>query len=681
MKRQRKISINVVRFKRFSNKSYSVFNSMHKVVNIGVITLSMLTFAHTGKVVAQNLSQVELKDENIEREKTLDEIIVTTSQAAVPINQSAKQIQIINQSDIQKSSVQSIQDILNYTTNIDIQQRGVHGVQADISMRGGTFDQTAILLNDINLSNPQTGHYSFDIPVNLSDIDHIEIISGPASLSYGVNAFSGGINIITKKKADEKLFIRGQYGSHNLVNIEASASKNTKNFTNRLSSSYSRSDGYIKNSDYNLFNLLWQGNISIEKSSLEILLGFNDKQYGANTFYSPSYPAQYDKTQSYFTSIKGDFGKNLKFIPALYWNRHHDQFQLFRNGTNNIPNWYKGHNYHRSDVYGFNLKIQYQSDFGISSFGSEIRNEGILSNVLGKPMDSAKGHYTKSDNRSNISYTLEHSLILQRFTFTAGILANYNTQTQNNFEFYPSLNASFWLTDDIKTYVSWNKATRIPTFTDLYYSSATHIGNKDLRPERSESIELGINYKIKMVSSFISSYWMKGSNFIDWIKNTPQDSQWIAQNLNTIDKIGIDVGATLFFESMFPKLKETYLNFGYTRLHQSKKSDFISNEVLNYLRDKLTLKLNHTIYKNLSAQWNFRWQKRMGSYLHYEASKPTIEQPFGSYSTLDVRFNYKLKLLNLTLDLNNIFDKKYQDLGNIPQPGFWLIGGVAYTLQ
>lgn len=653
---------------------------MHRVVNIGVIAFSMLTFAHVGKVTAQS-SYATLLNDSIDEDHYLDEVIVTTSQIAIPINQSAKQILIISKEDFKSTAIQSVQDLLNYSSSIDVQQRGVHGVQADISMRGGSSDQTAILLNGINLSNPQTGHYSFDIPVNLSDIDHIEILNGPSSLGYGVNAFSGGINIITKKKVDEKLFVKTQYGEHNLINLEASSSIQLQNYTNRISANYSKSDGYINNSDYNLFNVLWQGNLNIDQSKkIEALVGFNNKKYGANTFYSPSYPDQYDKTRSYFATIKGEIGDVLKFIPSLYWNRHHDEFQLFRDGTVNTPQWYKGHNYHQSDVYGLDLKVQYRSKYGISSMRSEFRNEGIVSNVLGTEMDYPKGKYTKTDNRTNISYVLEHSVLFNRFTFTAGILANYNTQSQDNFKLYPSINASYWITDEMKVYSSWNKATRLPTFTDLYYSSVTHVGNKNLKPENSESIEFGINYKVKFIDSYISSYWMKGTNLIDWIKNTP-DEPWKAENLTRINKFGVDIGTTIFFETISPIFKQTYLNIGYTRLNQTKESDLISNKTLNYLRDKLTAQLNHKIYKDLSMRWSFRWQKRMGGYLKYENLKPTTEVDYPAFSTLDVRFNYKLKSFNFTLDLNNIFDTHYYDLGNIPQPGFWLIGGLSYTLK
>ena len=61
----------------------------------------------------------------------------------------------------------------------------VLGVQTDISINGGTFDQITILLNGVNISNPQTGHNASDFPVALADIDHIEVLEGAASRLFG----------------------------------------------------------------------------------------------------------------------------------------------------------------------------------------------------------------------------------------------------------------------------------------------------------------------------------------------------------------------------------------------------------------------------------------------------------------------------------------------------------------
>ncbi|MDL2215124.1 TonB-dependent receptor, partial [Dysgonomonas sp. OttesenSCG-928-M03] len=650
----------VYRFRRFVNRAYGAFFSMHKVVNIGVLTGCVLTFANVTETSAQSTLQSDETQKVTEKE--LEEVTVTASRVELSINQTAKLITVITRDEIQRAPVQSIQDLLNYAAGIDVLQRGGHGVQADITIRGGSFDQTAILLNGVNLSNPQTGHYSFDIPININDIERIEIIHGPSSIVYGASAFSGGVNIITKKKPDHKLYGKLQAGGHQLFGIEAGAALKSGIATNQLSIGYNTSDGYIRNSDYDIFNLLWQTRLNVDDSKVDIQLGYNDKQYGANTFYSAEYPNQYDKTKSYFASVKGETGGKLKFIPQIYWNRHHDCFQLYRDGTPNIPDWYKGHNYHRTDVYGANLNLQYTSRLGITSFGAEFRNEGIVSNVLGKEMDEPDGKYTKADDRTNISYALEHNILLNKFSLSVGILANYNTALRGSYKFYPTINASYRILDELKIYGSWSKATRMPTFTDLYYTTKTHIGNTDLKPENSEAFEMGFKYSHPFVRAYLTGYLMKGKNLIDWVKESPDD-KWESRNLTKIDKKGLEIGAKFYLKEIISSLDPTTtLQIGYTRLHQKKNSgELISNYTLNYLRDKFTAQLNHPIYKSVSANWNFRWQKRMGSYLKYEELKPTTQQPYPTFSTLDLRVNWKINAFDINLTANNIFNKKYFD--------------------
>ncbi len=163
-------------------------------------------------------------------------------------------------------------------------------------------------------------------------------------------------------------------------------------------------------------NLLWQSRFNINGSHLDFQAGLNDKKQGANTFYSAAYPNQFDDTRGVFISVRGgETAGKLKIIPHLYWSRHFDEFQLIREGTPDIPDWYKDHNYHRSDVFGMNINMQYASRWGgITGFGGEFRNEGIMSSVLGRPMEEKNGKYTKSDNRSNISFFSGTQFYLQQ---------------------------------------------------------------------------------------------------------------------------------------------------------------------------------------------------------------------------------------------------------------------------
>lgn len=676
------------RFKRFGHKAYSAFNSMHRIVNIGVVVGCVLTFAHSTDAAAQTVSASQPSDRMTEKE--LDEVVVTGSRIELPVNQTAKLVTVITRDEIQRAPIQSIEDLLNYVAGIDVQQRGGHGVQADISIRGGSFDQTAILLNGVNLSSPQTGHYSFDIPINLSDIERIEIIHGPSSLVYGASAFSGGINIVTKKNPDHKVYGKLQAGGHKLFNVEANGALKAGISTNQLSIGYKTSGGYIQNSDYDIFNLLWQTRLNIETSKVDIQLGYNDKQYGANTFYSATFPNQYDKTKSYFASVKGETGDKLKFIPQIYWNRHTDNFQLIKDSGSA--------NDHKTDVYGANLNIQYTSTLGITSLGAEFRNEGIMSSVLGKPMDQPDGKYTKSDDRTNISYMLEHNLIIDKLVLTAGVMANYNTAIKGNYKFYPSLSASYKILNNLKAHGSWSKATRMPTFTDWYYNTKTHAGNPNLKPEYSEAFELGFKYSNSFMSAYITGYIMNGDNMIDWIfrpvdnPENPEnpEEKWHSVNLASIKKKGFDIGAKFYLNEMSEWIPaSTTLQLGYSRLNQDGENNsgqLNSNYVLNYLRDKFTVQLNHPIYKDkINASWNFRWQKRMGSYLNYENIDPITQKPtqesFSPFSTLDFQINYVLKDFVFNVNVNNLYNTHYFDLGNIPQSGFWLMCGVSYTLK
>lgn len=663
------------RFKRFACKSYSAFNSMHRVVNIGVMAGFTLSMAYTSTVQAQNTTNPVAKENVLEEE--LDEVMVTASKTGSPVNQVAKQVTVISKNEIAKAPVQSIQDLLAYFANVDVVQRGGHGVQADISIRGGSFDENAILINGINLSSSQTGHYSFDLPINLSDIERIEIIHGPSALIYGSGAFSGGINIITKKEVADRLYANVEAGMHKLRGLEVRGAAALGITTNSLSVSSNSSDGYIANSDYTIYNALWQTRFNFANhSKLDLLLGYNDKQYGANTFYSAKYPNQYERTSAYVGTLKGEFGDKLKFVPIVFWNRHKDQFDLIKDTDT-------GRNYHQNDMYGANLIFSYRSLLGVTNFGGELRREEVMSSKLGYPMVKPHGKYTKYDDRTNTSLTLEHSATIDRFILSAGVLMYHTTVLDGKYKFYPSVSATYKATDRLKISSSWSMSTRIPTFTDLFYSTETHNGNSGLRPERSQSVDLGVKYDSYLFSAYATGFLQWGRDMIDWVKEKPTDTKWSSWNLSKLNSQGVEVGAKLALGALMPALgASSTLNVDYTRMHQDHDAgNLVSIYALNYLRDKVAIRFNHQICKNFTAGWYFRYQKRMGIYEKYVNGVKTGDEPYPAFSTLDLKLNYAVKDLSFNLNLNNLYDTHYFDLGNIPQPGFWLSAGVVYALK
>lgn len=674
----------VVRFRRFERKSYSVFRSMHKIVNIGMVAVGTLFFAMPDTAQAQEVLKHATAGEKTPVE--LEEVEVTASRTPIALNKAAKIVTVISAREIAAAPVTSIQDLLEYAVGVDVRQRGEGGTQADVSIRGGTFDQIAVLLNGVNLSNPQTGHYSFDLPVNLSDIERIELISGPSSRIFGASAFAGAINVVTKTGQDNSVTTEAYAGMHQLWKLEAGVNQAATRFGQRFSAGYSSSGGYTDNTDFKQLNLCWQSEVRLEDAKLNFQAGYNDKGYGANSFYTAAYPNQYDRTRRLFLSAGAETHGKIRLTPKLYWTKHYDRFELFRE---NPAAWYTGHNYHSTQVFGAILNATADWVLGRTTAGMEFRNEGVKSNVLGHPMPQPQdvpfekeGKYTKSDNRTNISYFLEHNVQWHQWTASVGLLANYNSALNDGLSYYPGIDLSYQMGERVRLYGSWNKALRMPTFTDLYYESKTNKGNPYLKPEKSEAFELGVKYQSRVWQAHVAGFYRKGKDMIDWVKENPDDV-WESKNLTHITNLGVETKV-----SYSPQRETNHncfihkLEIGYAYIHQDKESKgYLSNYALNYLKHKLTTQFSHAIWKDLSATWYMRWQDRTGSYTEYTDLKPGKVVDYAPYYLVDMKLNWQHKNLNLYAELNNILNKTYVDLGNVPQPGFWLKAGFRYTFQ
>ena len=147
-------------FKQFNRKGYSLFAALGKEVLISV--LSVATLSHAKANGLEVPSMVEADTANV-GEQRIDEVLITGSRAPLTAIQSAQIVKVITHDDIHRAQAQTLNDILKLSTGVDVRQRGGFGVQTDISINGGTFDQIAILLNGVPLTSPQTGHNAADL--------------------------------------------------------------------------------------------------------------------------------------------------------------------------------------------------------------------------------------------------------------------------------------------------------------------------------------------------------------------------------------------------------------------------------------------------------------------------------------------------------------------------------------
>ncbi len=677
MKKKLSFKIKTFRFKRFERKPYSAYNSMHKAVSIGVVSVMTLTFANVSK--GQN--NTTLPAEGSLKEKVLEEIVVQDS-ALLPINQVGKTVTVITSRDIANLKVQSVEELLSAVASVDIQTRGRHGVQSDVSLRGGNFDQTAILVDGINVSNPQTGHYSMDIPINLSDIERIEILKGPSAIIYGASAFSGGINIITKKNQQNTIYSLAEMGENGFANIESSVSKQIKNISNTLSVGYKTSNGYIENSAYDMYNVLYRNRVNlVNNNKMDFSLGYNYKDYDANTFYSAKYPNQHDKTSSFLVSFKGYFNllkDKLKFVPSAYYNLHTDDYELIKGSE-------IGHNHHNSNVVGTNMDFQYSKNNFSLNFGTDLRYEDVLSNKLGEKTHALHGDYFDHyKQRLNISYFLQGNYTYKGFVATLGLLSFYNTMIeQKDFNVYPSLNLSYRFSTHFDIYACFSSASRLPSYTELYYSDAIHEANPNLQQEKSTSYEAGMKYRNRYFLANLSGFYTQGKDLIDWMQDKNSNGVWITRNINELNKYGWDFYTKIFLDEFAYILADnSTLTISYSYLKTDKaKTDYVSQYVFNYLKHKLSANFSLPFAESFRFNLLGKYCVREGQFVSYKNNSAGENKNYKPFFTVDANVDYSLNsMVNVYVGVSNILDEDYYGIGNIPQPGRWAIVGTKIQM-
>ncbi len=693
-----------LRFRQFTRKRYALFACLGRVVTIGVLsvaTLESATAAHrhvsTDEVTGGDTLRVT------EKEATLDDVEVTGSRAPLALVQAARMVTVLSREDIQAAPVQSINDLLKMAVGVDVRQRGPIGAQTDVGIRGGSSEQLTILLNGINICDPQTGHNAFDLPCDLSDIVRIEVLEGPAGRIYGTSSLAGAINIVTRQKqepattdgrqaatSDRRLRtaadVRLEGGSYGYLSgaarIAHSAFPGAKvsNLTSILSVGATRSDGYSRskaghlNSDYQGVKAFYQGQYATRSLQVDWHAGVSSKGYGSNTFYSAKFDEQYERTTKIYTALQGEATAGpLHLRPSVYWNRSYDRFELIRGTETPVP-----YNHHRTDVFGINMNSWFDSPLGRTAFGAEFRNEDIVSSNLGEPLNEPHGHYQKGLNRSNLSFHVEHNILLHNFTLSAGFIAVKNTWNEMPFKLYPGIDASLRLGNHWKLYASYNTSLRMPSFTELYYSVGGHKADKYLKPEELRAVEGGVKYTSRLLTAQASVFHHHSRNLIDWVMDTRDaEAVWQSVNHTRVNTLGVEASASVDLERAWG-IKRSMLNVAYCHLHQHKDAqpNMQSQYALEYLRHKLTATLQLHLVARLDLTLNYRFQDRMGTYTTTDG----VVQHYHPYSVVDGRLGWNAPRYSVYVKVNNLLNHRYVDYGNVPQPGCWLMAGIRVSM-
>ena len=677
MKRQRLV------FRHFGNKGYSLFSCLGREVVCSVLSVATLTYASaesvsTKPVVSDSVSTTTA------REMMLDEVSVTGSRAPLTKSQAARMVTVLDRQDIAQAPVQSVNDLLKYAVGVDVRQRGPIGAQTDISIRGGTQDQIILLLNGINICDPQTGHNAMDLPVDLSDIVRIEVIEGPAGRIYGSSSLVGAINIVTRPAQATSTDVSLEAGSYGYAKVSGRTNLKQGRWNNQLSAGYARSDGYSRskagglNTDFSGAKGFYQGQYEDDDVRLNWHLGIANKGWGSGTSYAtPKWQAdnQYEHTTKLYSAIQGETKcGRLHFAPSIYWNQNRDRYEGYRGEPEKMK-----YNYNRTNVYGVSLNAYFDWAAGRTAFGAEVRNEDLVSGNLGEPLSEPKHisgtdrDYTLGVNRTNISGYLEHNLLLKNLTISAGLVAVKNTWSNMNMTVYPGIDISYRPTPNWRLHAAVNTSLRMPSFTEMYYKLQGYKADPHLKPEEMTAIEAGVTYANSVITLGATGWIHRGRNMIDWIMDTSlgDDAVWQSVNHAKVNSVGAEANAKV-------RIKNSELRVSYSFIDQDKESEpnIVSQYALEYLRHKLIANALVPIVDKLTLGVNLRWQDRVGQYTDFEGRA----QDYKPYALVDTRLTWQEPKYKLYLEANNLFDTTYHDYGLVEQPGRWIIAGVNIKL-
>ncbi len=686
---------NVFLFKRWENKGYSIFKSLGKIVIMLVLPLAYLTTFNNSALSQDTLN--------------LQKIIVQSNKKPVLFNENFRLVKIITRAEIVSSTADNIADILRSSLGVDVRVRGVEDVQADISINGGTFDQVLILLNGIPMSDIQTGHNSLTLPVDLDDIQSIEILQGPGTRLYGLNAYSGAINFITKPLDKNSIAADFSAGDFGFKKLSFNSNFKIGKSTNSFSASSSKSSGYSENTDFSIDKIYYNSIVKFSKASIFFQTGIITKNFGAFNFYTPAFPFQYESINNEFVSAKISFGTKLKSNLNIFYHRNQDKFELFRQGKNwyqHIGNYfikdnydtakyvqnlfipsiyYRTHNYHLTNIFDANYNAAFSSKIGQTVLGLEFRLSSILSNILGHISDSVavpfenNAWFTKYAQQNNFSIFINHSLSVQKFKFSAGASLNLNSM----FGFYDAFGAelAYKYSYNFSMFSSVNQGLRMPTFTDLYYKGPSNIGNEKLKPEKCTSFEIGQKYVNHNFIFQSGIFFRHGINTIDWVKIS-KNYLWKPMNYTKLNTYGLNIGTKLLLSQISNKNIIKLIDINYSFLFQQKlKQKYISRYVLDYPANTFSFKLIMKPLRNLTLSGNALYLARKGNFLFPDKNGNLQEKPYSPFWLFDVSASYNFKFLTIYLKCSNILNTKYYDLSNVILPGRWIKGGINLKFQ
>jgi iron complex outermembrane receptor protein len=590
---------------------------------------------------------------------TLQTVVVLGSPVPAPLAESPASVLVLPV-ETNILSLEGPQELLRQDSSVFLEQRGAGGGQADVVLRGGTFEQTLVLLNGFRINDSQTAHHNLDLPVPFEAMDSIEVLHGAGSTLHGEDALSGVVDFLTAAPSKSSLRLRAGGGSFwgNEESLLGSLAR--KQWSSRLTASRNSSTGFMADRDYRNEDASSESWVSSRLGISDLMFAASDRSFGANQFYGPY--NSWERTKGWFASGRQELGSRT--VAAFGYRRHTDEFVLLRDD----PAVYENNHIDGSWQASLRRTVPVATS-SVLLFGLESDGDSIQSNNLGLHARNRGSGYVDLDLRP----------AKKRWNLSAGLREEiFSGGAQSVLA--PHLAGSLRLTDKIKLRASGGYGFRIPTYTDLYYSDPVTIGNANLKPESAWSGEAGADWApSSRLSLSATGFYSRQHDTIDYVRAATLPNSllpagcpintWCATNLSGLHFAGVESSATwIAAKGQTVRVAWTGL-IGTQPPLNGLQSEYALNYPVENIHATWTAALGHSLTMTNAVQIAKPYQQ--------PGNPPWNTSPYPVWNASLTRDSGRLRPY---LRLGNLSNTGYQEINGVAMPGRSISGGVSLWL-
>jgi vitamin B12 transporter len=585
---------------------------------------------------------------------SMQPIVVTANRIPTNSLYVNRTIDVIDEEMIKTLGATSVEELLQRESNVNIQPRGIFGVQSDISVRGALFGQQLILLNNVRINDAQTAHHNFDLPISLDQIERIEVLKGAGSALYGPDAYGGVINIITRIPDQQSLSLKLSGGEYGLLNGSGNYDFSSPSIHSSNSVEHRRSDGYQYDTDFKITNISSNNTVELPFGTYSVFGGYTNKAFGAFNFYGPSPSKEWTETTFLSATTKMTLPSSI-IQPIFSYRRHYDKFMYDLRTPDKFVN------INTTNSYSGELQSITQVYESVSLIiGVEGNSENITSTNL------------KNHQRSSLGFLATvHNILQNTILLDFGMREDIHSEYGNQFN--PTFNAGYLFSTMSKIFLTAGRSFRAPSYTELYYNSPSRIGNPNLRPEIGWSYEAGTDFYLHPQIKFSTSVFERDqANLIDYVEFSSSDIAFHATNFTSAVTRGVEV--SLQWRDGISAVREsendfTFQNFlvSYTYLDSRIDRGNVYSSLYSFTHPRH--QLNAVITGNLLFSIH-------GTF----SATHKIKLDGTHYTLVETKVNKSFSDINIFVQGTNLLNQSYVEIVGVPLPGRWLWAGVEFKV-